>query len=627
MTIAIRLAPPWPENTIFPLDELRKVTWLVGPNGTGKSRFLQALREHPELKALNPRLLSADRLGSGRESEVSVGIWGRRLQSGLQKTHLQRFVEGNHREGAIVGTIALLYRRPDLRIRVEATLSQLLRRQIRLEMIDGNIVPKVRSASHEYSMFSDECHGVLELLVILANSYDDETNLLLIDEPELNLHPQYQAFVLDELAHVRKKVVLATHSPSFLAVKSLDDLRGVICFHPDFRMPTRYTGADNIDAEVGKVLPRMAEQHRSFFFADSPVFVEGHFDVSTVTSLQRALGRNSEAAGSCVIPCDGKHDAGRYLLLCNALGKNAMFVFDLDALFDRRLRIGAAQSPDLVDRIAATGHGRYDELAGKLQRSLSDSIDAFQAMANVPPSLHDLQTFLATHSGKENLEKRRVAMLVAMSEKMPDLKSCSGLSSHISQANGYLRAVLDHLASVGVHVLPGGAMDNYLPSYKGNRFKIPDDSKRSAAEDEQAWLATKPPREQILARYGELAQIVEKLPAREAVDIKPTLKRELAHLLHHLIMAIREERVKEREHIESALGDIWRGTASFIGLVELTIRSPSHFSGVVEIADLFGIGVHRCYFDHTTQSNDPTSLALKATEGDTVAAPSILPAS
>ena len=238
------LPVPWPAGSKFEFNELPHVTWLVGPNGSGKSRFLRAFRSCPTAQKLNARHLGADRFADAKRPDSLSDFLGQlQYGQGLDKGHFGHLIQANHKDGSLIGTLTLLYQRSELRIRVEATISQLLNWVIRLEMIDGRLTPKIRfRAGVEYGALKDECHGVLELLVLLANIYDDETQLLLIDEPELNLHPQYQAFILDEIRKTKtKRFILATHSPTFVRVEKLDDISGVVCFHPDFQLPSRYS--------------------------------------------------------------------------------------------------------------------------------------------------------------------------------------------------------------------------------------------------------------------------------------------------------------------------------------------------------------------------------------------------
>ena len=61
----------------------------------------------------------------------------------------------------------------------------------------GRLVPKVRHrrGGASYRLDQQECHGIKELVVLLTHLYNDKHQNLIIDEPELNLHPQYQAIL------------------------------------------------------------------------------------------------------------------------------------------------------------------------------------------------------------------------------------------------------------------------------------------------------------------------------------------------------------------------------------------------------------------------------------------------
>ena len=58
---------------------------------------------------------------------------------------------------------------------------------------------------------------------MLSALYDDEVGCLLIDEPEVSLHPQLQSFLLSEIIKVaganteqgKKLIFISTHSTEF----------------------------------------------------------------------------------------------------------------------------------------------------------------------------------------------------------------------------------------------------------------------------------------------------------------------------------------------------------------------------------------------------------------------------
>jgi hypothetical protein len=75
--IDLILPPPWPQETHFVLEDLPPLTWLVGPNGTGKSRFLRALRDYPPIRFLRLQFVSTDRLNQARVDEGMEGFVGK----------------------------------------------------------------------------------------------------------------------------------------------------------------------------------------------------------------------------------------------------------------------------------------------------------------------------------------------------------------------------------------------------------------------------------------------------------------------------------------------------------------------------------------------------------------------
>ena len=566
-----------------------------------------------------PRLLPVERLAFARSVRSLEHFGARSVVDKLEINNLDYLLQQNQREGTLIGTVGLLYKRPDLRIRVEATLSQLLSRNITLEVSDGRIFPQMRyESASKYQFYDNEAHGVLELVVLLANIYDEETKLLLIDEPELNLHPQYQAFILNEIKRTQnKRFMIATHSPIFLDLQTINDLEGVFAFHPDFRVPTRYKGSDYIDREVQAMLPRMNEQHKAFFFAQKPIFVEGYFDSAIFSRLISSLGRSVEAAGSCLIPAEGKDDASRYLMLCNEFGKEAFFIFDLDAIFDPRLSKGANQNEALATRIAERAQGDFDKLKGQLQQYLGETASLLEKeqVPKVPEILCELIEYLQQNKGpNQALDKRRLAVLTVLYH-YEDALSQIVPNKTLVQVKSHFRELSEHLRSVNIFILPGGALENHLPAYKGSMFKVDPSKKKQVTDDELLWLAETRSESELRDRYSSLVDVALALPAKAEVDIIPVLKRELADVLHHLIKAIRDGQICEKEDVPSVLGNTWTRVSNFVQVEQLDVntdngRPLTSFNGKLRVLDKFSVGERTCAFNQTTQTNAPASLIL-----------------
>src|SRR5260221_6436953 len=197
-SLTIPLPVPWKGSQAFKTDRIGPVNFLVGPNGSGKSKFSVALQN----QLGNCRILSTDRL-SGMEAGGLKNMFGDSLAGGIQKGWFGALKQiGN--SGSGIDALVLLEERMDLRIQVEATLSHLFNRRISLQWDSGNLMPLavLEGSSASYRLDRDECHGIKELFVLLTHLYNDEHLHLIIDEPELNLHPQYQAFFMQEVRKV-----------------------------------------------------------------------------------------------------------------------------------------------------------------------------------------------------------------------------------------------------------------------------------------------------------------------------------------------------------------------------------------------------------------------------------------
>ena len=92
-----------------------------------------------------------------------------------------------------------------IREKIESVLSNMFGKAIRFEeKSDGTFVPIVvnKSRGVEYNLKEGECHGLREILTLLVALYSCNTKVLILDEPELHLHPQFQLFFMNEIRRV-----------------------------------------------------------------------------------------------------------------------------------------------------------------------------------------------------------------------------------------------------------------------------------------------------------------------------------------------------------------------------------------------------------------------------------------
>lgn len=615
--ISLNLPTPW-NGEVFEIHQLAPINFLVGPNGSGKSQFARAIRDHLQ----NPRLLGTDRLVMMEQTNTLRNSFGDTFSQGIGKNHFQ-YVKAAAQEGGGLETLILLEERMDLRIQVEATLSHLFDRLLSLEWDSGNLVARASRGigGAQYRLDREECHGIKELLILLTHLYNDQHPYLIIDEPELNLHPQYQAFFMQEVRKVagdpntpgKKVVFLITHSPFILDFQSVDDLKAVISFDLAYSVPKQLGVRDQaMGARIGSLVPRLNVHHKQFFFADDPVFVEGVLDARFLSALQNARGFSSASAGSCIIEAGGCEEVNYYLELCSAFGKRAHFLYDLDSLFAGNLRACIRGDGTVQNFLASAGVGDdFVKYCGELDRSLISLIDELlgaRGCNTMPEDIQGLGAFLKSLSDKERkdwpkeaLAKARVAVLTGISRfraAMVELLTEKAVAS----AEGRLDKIAEALSQKNIHLLTGGTLERYLPSYTGNPYALNDSSKNAAVDQEILYLAGKASEADLKVRYGRLYELVAKLPAKEPVDVEPVLRQYLGRYIHELQTAIVRNESWDISKVLDYLSRTQPDAAKVFTLTSLGRYPPGGFEAVVDIVDMLGQGVRRVVVNRSTNA-------------------------
>lgn len=542
LELSFSLPTPWNGKT-FALRRVGSVNFLVGPNGSGKSRFAHQLAVHLP----NTRLLGTDRLSGMEQFRPLKNYFGDPFETGFAKNHFSAFKQGGL-QGSGLDTIVLLEERMDLRIQIEATLGHLFDREVVLEWDSGNLIPKVRRRdSISYRLDREECHGIKELLVLLTHLYNDTHPYLIIDEPELNLHPQYQAFFMQEVrkfagdpATDKKKVVfLVTHSPFILDFRSEDDVNSVISFGMDHATPVQISNI-NLPAPVRpfSLARRLNAHHKQFFFSDNPIFVEGILDARLIQAMLDASGVSVAGAGSCIIDAGGCEEVNHYLELCKGLGKNAHFLYDLDSLFGGNLRACIKNDKSIESFLASAGLGNdFAKYCGELDRKLTVLIDK---LLNEPvhSRLASLVDFLKglgerTYWSKAEWAKARTAAVTATSLHRADMVLVSSEAT-VADIEGHLGQIARALADRNIHLLSGGTIERYLPAYSGDDYTLTEDAKRRAVLAEMEELAKPWGEAKLSDRYGDLYVAVSSLPSKTDVDVEPALRKYLGTYIYEL---------------------------------------------------------------------------------------------
>lgn len=474
--INIKLPKNWTGN--FVKNEWNSINFIVGANGTGKSLFSNELQQQLQQNNFKVRLLSAERM-SGFEKHDYSYFSNSDFRLGLNLSYTENLKQYGQRFGLSADAFVILKERLDIRIKIEAILSDLFKKKINLVEEGGYLKPKMQdfNGGEEYGLKENECHGMKEIISLLTFLYDDEFNCIILDEPELHLHPQFQSFFLNEIRKLagnpkeedgKKIFFIITHSPYFLDIHSIEDLENVLVCHYN-TMPTYIEDGNLNDQDkyiLKKFIPRFNTHHKQFFFSPNPVFVEGYTDQQIISLLFEKLGLDISAAGSSIIDVGGKDELAVFYKLCNYLKIDCRIFADYDAFFRGRLREFICLDQKIKDVFSKGGFGEdiskcigdVERLLLKIGDELVKNTSTETNICNITSKLNDLYD-----DKGNNLEKIKDIVLLSLyrfKEKLenilPDLKS--DIESVLNKHAHYIECI----KSGNIFIIPNGELEHFF---------------------------------------------------------------------------------------------------------------------------------------------------------------------
>ena len=143
---------------------------------------------------------------------------------------------------------------------------------------------------------------------------------------------------------------------------------------------------------------RINTNHKTLFFASSPVFVEGYIDQQLLNLIEYKRDIPLGAEGVSIIDVGGKDEVDIMFTLCQKLGISAKAIVDLDALFEGKIRQTIANLPESSKYLAEQGQKELMAIIGELQTlsgEIADFLITFDLSSLNNPS-SEFSDFLAT---------------------------------------------------------------------------------------------------------------------------------------------------------------------------------------------------------------------------------------
>jgi hypothetical protein len=476
------------------------LTVLLGPNGSGKTHFLRGLKSSfaSVINGKKVRFLSAGRMGMSEQfrSDHNGTLGGNpqyeNASYGGKKDLLRR-----HQSETLIGDFQTLAERPDILIKIQERLKKLFRRQLIVDWDSGTLklsFARLESGARPYSS-GREASGLMHLVGILSAIYDDEVGALLLDEPEVSLHPQLQAFLLNEMLSVagvptasgnRKFIVIATHSTELVQIVKPKDLLSLVFCH-DLKLAPTQIPADAGELKNKKIeslLSRLGQEHKLSLFCQRPLLVEGPSDVLICSALSRKLDIHLEAAGSQILPVIGKGQIPIVARLLRLTGKSPVVLADADGITDgldliSQFLTSCEQADTLAERLGFQSSSRMaSNIFSDFCTTVKDHWESIQEAATKNPYWINRK-----ECDDEEKSKRRAAFstLFAISND-----ALVDLGTQWKSIKTRLQALLDVLESSGLFVLRKGSIEAYYQ----HSDQLTTIGKPTAAADEMGHIET-----------------------------------------------------------------------------------------------------------------------------------------
>lgn len=291
--------------------------------------------------------------------------------------------------------------------------------------------------------------GEKELLIYLFAIYGLNVRdaLIIVDEPELHLHPRWQRKLLDLFERLSKETgnqfLLATHSPVFVSPASIQYVSRVY----SNEQKSAIVRLNNEDPLEKKHLFSIVNSHNNerIFFADKVVLVEGITDYIFFNAVFQKFEVTNRTTQTCeIISVGGKNFFSPYEKILKAFNIPYAVIADLDYLDE----LSSKKGSEKIKELFTINHKKikknvFDDSTSKDGDALVRRIDEAISSGN----LDDLKSLW------DHIKKRRRTLLTHLSSS--DQKLVSDFVESQRKEN--------------IFVLSKGDLESYLP--EGYRSK------------------------------------------------------------------------------------------------------------------------------------------------------------
>lgn len=510
------------------------LTVILGSNGSGKTHLLRGFKAtiHPHIKGKKTVFVSAGRMGTIEQyrSDHNGHYNGQPDYDRASFGHYSDLPR-RHAIETINGAFQTLSQRSDILVKVQERLRKLFKRDISISWDTHGLRVLFSQFTQQAEPYSAgrEASGLLHLVAILTFLYDDDVGALLLDEPEVSLHPQLQSFLLNEILSVagepedvgnKKFIIMATHSTEMIKIKKPTDLSSLVFCYDLMKEPVQIPpDAGELKArKIEGLIARLGQEHKLSLFATRPLLVEGPSDVIICSTIASKLDLSLEAAGSQLLPVIGKGQLTVVSKLLRLLGKSPVALADADGICDGTDLVNSYLKENPAADVAAShaGAASATALAGSIYTSFCKLVDL--RWDEIYPRAVSHPYWVNKNDEEEVLAKRRATFCTLFMLTDEELVTLHPDNEWLFIKNRF-QQLLSILEGCGLFILRKGSIESYYLS--ANNYT--DSGKPNAAAEETDYLLNLSQSE-IIDSYAEIVRCIKCASDSAEINEKESLR-------------------------------------------------------------------------------------------------------
>lgn len=317
-----------------------------------------------------------------------------------------------------------------------------------------------------------------------------------------------------------KTVILSTHSTDLLSFGRIEEFSNLVFFEEN-RKPTQIPkDAPELQGRGLKdFLLKMGQVYKNGFFAKKLLLIEGPSDLMICHSLINRLEIDIDAAGSQIIPVEGKGQFPVISKLFRMLNKEIAVLTDLDGFVDDNTVVGLFTNlPQATELAVKQGMGSISEIVQGIKTEIEKLVTKHKDdMKNI----YENHLYWINRKQNEdeikNVKRAMIGQLFCTEniKEWPDYEKWKNIKDRID-------VLFTMLEKVGCFVLKKGAIESYY------RFvsSTTNSEKASAAAEEVSSINEQEP--SVLKQYySDIIKPLKYIAITKKVDESLAVKKEL----------------------------------------------------------------------------------------------------